>query len=99
MKRNIVFFQNEEEQACMVKFGKKKISATLCSGEHSCALKLVELEHSPTEKENTSDIQQLKDRTVYLDFSNADSIDAFVEWLAVLKLKFTENSDTNKRND
>ena len=50
MKRNIIFFQNDEEQACVVKFGKKKISATLCSGEHICALKLVELEHCPTEK-------------------------------------------------
>ena len=91
MKRNIVFYQNEEEQACVVKLGKKKISATLCSGEHSCALKLVELERSPTENEKVADIQQLNDRTVYLDFCNADSIDTFVEWLACLKLKFTEN--------
>ena len=92
MKRNIVFFQNEEEQACVVKLGKKKISATLCSGEHICALKLVELEHSPTENEKVADIQQLKDRTVYLEFSNADSIDIFVEWLDNLRLKLIEKS-------
>ena len=95
MKRNIIFFQNEEEQACVVKLGKKKISATLCSGEHICALKLVELEHSPTKNEEVADIQQLKDRTVYLEFSNAESIDTFVEWLACLKLKLIEN----KRKD
>ena len=95
MKRNIVFFQNEEEQACVVKLGKKKISATLCSGEHICALKLVELEHYPTENEKVADIQQLKDRTVYLEFSNADSIDIFIEWLDNLKLKLIEN----KRKD
>ena len=92
MKRNIVFFQNEEEQACVVKLGKKKISATLCSGEHICALKLVELEHSPTENEKVADIQQLKDRTVYLEFSNAESIDIFVEWLDNLRLKLIEKS-------
>lgn len=90
MKRNIVFFQNEEEQACVVKLGKKKISATLCSGEHICALKLVELEHCPTENEKVADIQQLKDRTVYLEFSNADSIDIFIEWLDNLRLKLIE---------
>ena len=95
MKRNIVFFQNEEEQACMVKCGKKKISATLCSGEHSCALKLVELEHSPTEKEDVSDIPQINDRTVYLDFVNTESIDIFIEWLENLKLKLIKN----KNND
>ena len=95
MKRNIVFFQNDEEQACVVTLGKKRISATLCSGEHICALKLVELEHSPTENEEVADIQQLNDRTVYLDFSNAGSIDIFIEWLDNLKLKFTEN----KRKD
>ena len=95
MKRNIVFFQNDAEQACVVKLGKKKISATICECEDSYVLKLTEIEHSQAEKENASDIQQLKDRTVYLDFSNTDSIDTFVEWLACLKLKFTEN----KRKD
>ena len=95
MKRNIIFFQNDEEQACVIKLGKKKISATLCSGEHVCALKLVELEHCPSEDEKVADIQQINDRTVYLEFSNTDSIDTFVEWLACLKLKFTEN----KRKD
>ena len=97
MKRSIVFFQNDEEQACVVKLGKKKISATLCSGEYICALKLEELERSPTENEKVADIQQLKDRAVYLEFSNADSIDTFVEWLACLKLKFTKNVDTKKQ--
>ena len=92
MKRNIVFFQNEEEQACVVKLGKKKISATLCSGEHICALKLVELEHCPTKNEKVADIQQLKDRTVYLEFNNTDSIDIFIEWLADLRLKLIEKS-------
>ena len=92
MKRNIVFFQNEEEQACVVKLGKKKISATLCSGGHICALKLVELERSSTENEKVADIQQLKDRTVYLEFSNADSIDIFIEWLDNLRLKLIEKS-------
>lgn len=92
MKRNIVFLQNNEEQSCVVKLGKKKISATLCSGEHSCALKLVELEHSPTEKEKVSDIQQLNDRTVYLEFINTDSVDIFIEWLEHLKLKLIEKS-------
>ena len=92
MKRNIVFFQNEEEQACVVKLGKKKISATLCSGEHSCALKLVELERSTTEKEDVSDIPQIKDRTVYLEFINTDSVDTFIEWLEHLKLKLIEES-------
>ena len=96
MERNIVFFQNDEEQSCVVALGKKKIGATLCSGEHICALKLVELEHSPTENEKVADIQQLNDRTVYLEFSNEDSIDIFIEWLARLKLKFTENVDTSK---
>ena len=86
MKRNIVFFQNDEEQACVVKLGKKKISATLCSGEHICALKLVELEHSPTEKEDVSDIPQIHDRTVYLDFANTESIDIFIEWLEESRL-------------
>ena len=70
--------------------GKKKISATLCSGEHICALKLVELEHCPTENEKVADVQQLKDRTVYLEFSNADSIDIFTEWLDNLRLKLIE---------
>ena len=93
MKRNIVFFQNEEEQACVVKLGKKKISATLCSGEHSCALKLLELEHSPTENEKVSDIQQINDRTVYLEFINTDSVDIFIEWLEHLKLKLIENKN------
>ena len=92
MKRNIVFFQNDEEQACVVKLGKKKISATLCSGEHSCALKLVELEHSPTEKEKVADIQQINDRTVYLEFINTDSVDIFIEWLDNLRLKLIEKS-------
>ena len=95
MKRNIVFFQNDKEQACVVKFGKKKISATICECEGSCVLKLVELEHSQSEKESASDIQQLNDRTVYLDFSNADSIDIFIDWLDNLKLNFTEK----KRKD
>ena len=90
MKRNIVFFQNDEEQSCVVSLGKKRISATLCIGEHNCALKLVELEHSPTENEEVADIQQLNDRIVYLEFSNADSIDIFIEWLDNLKLKFTD---------
>ena len=90
MKRNIVFFQNEEEQACVVKLGKKKISATLCIGEHICALELVELEHCPTENEKVADVQQLKDRTVYLEFSNADSIDIFIDWLDNLRLKLIE---------
>ena len=92
MKRNIVFFQNDAEQACVVKLGKKKISATICSGEHSCALKLVELEHSPTEKEDVSDIPQIHDRTVYLDFVNTESIDIFIEWLDNLRLKLIEKS-------
>lgn len=95
MKRNIVFFQNDEEQACVVKLGKKKISATLCSGEHSCALKLVELEHSPTENEKVSDIPLINDRTVYLDFINTESVDVFIEWLDNLRLKLIEN----KRKD
>ena len=92
MKRNIVFFQNEEEQVCVVKLGKKKISATLCIGEHSCALKLVELERSQTENEKVTDIHQLKDRTVYLEFINTDSVDTFIEWLEHLKLKLIEES-------
>ena len=92
MKRNIIFYQNDEEQACVVKLGKKKISATLCSGEHSCALKLVELEHSPTENEKVADIQQINDRTVYLEFINTDSVDIFIEWLEHLKLKLIEKS-------
>ena len=92
MKRNIVFFQNDEEQACVVKLGKKKISATLCSGEHICALKLVELEHCPTENEKVADIQQINDRTVYLEFINTDSVDIFIEWLEHLKLKLIEKS-------
>ena len=95
MERNIVFFQNDEEQSCVVALGKKKISATLCSGEHICALKLVELEHSPTENEEVADIQQLNDRTVYLEFINTGSIDIFIEWLDNLKLKLIEN----KRKD
>ena len=95
MERNIVFFQNDEEQSCVVTLGKKKIGATLCIGEHICALRLVELEHSPTENEKVADIQQLNDRTVYLEFSNADSIDIFIEWLDNLKLNFTEK----KRKD
>ena len=90
MKRNIIFFQNDEEQSCVVKLGKKKISATLCIGEHICALKLVELEHSPTENEEVADIQQLNDRIVYLEFTSTDSIDIFIEWLDNLKLNFTE---------
>ena len=92
MKRNIVFYQNEEEQACVVKLGKKKISATLCSGERICALKLVELEHCPTENEKVADVQQLKDRAVYLEFINTDSIDIFIEWLDNLRLKLIEKS-------
>ena len=91
MERNIVFFQNDEEQSCIVKLGKKKISATLCSGEHSCALKLVELEHSPTENEKVADIQHINDRTVYLEFINTDSVYTFVEWLEHLKIKLIEN--------
>ena len=90
MERNIIFYQNDEEQACVVKLGKKKISATLCSGEHICALKLEELERSPTENEKVADIQQLKDRTVYLEFSNADSVDVFIEWIEHLKIKLIE---------
>ena len=92
MERNIVFFQNDEEQSCVVALGKKKIGATLCIGERICALKLVELEHSPTENEEVADIQQLNDRTVYLEFSNTDSIDIFIEWLDNLKLKLIEKS-------
>ena len=92
MKRNIVFYQNEEEQACVVKLGKKKISATLCSGEHICALKLEELERSPNENEKVADIQQLKDRTVYLEFINTESVDIFIEWLDNLRLKLIEKS-------
>ena len=95
MKRNIVFFQNDEEQSCVVALGKKKIGATLCIGEHICALKLVELEHSPTENEKVADIQQLNDRTVYLEFTSTDSIDIFIDWLDNLKLKLIEN----KRKD
>ena len=87
MKRNIVFFQNDEEQACVVKLGKKKISATICDCDHSCVLKLVELEHCPTENEKVADIQQINDRTVYLEFINTDSVDIFIEWLEHLKLK------------
>src|SRR5574344_684022 len=97
MERNIVFFQNDEGQSCVVALGKKRIGATLCIGEHVCALKLVELEHSPAENEEVADIQQLNDRIVYLEFSNADSIDIFIEWLDNLKLKFTENLDTKKQ--
>lgn len=97
MERNIVFFQNDEEQSCVVALGKKKISATLCIGEHNCALELVELEHSPTENEEVADIQQLNDRTVYLEFTSTDSIDIFIDWLDNLKLKFTENLDTKKQ--
>lgn len=92
MKRNIIFYQNDEEQACVIKLGKKKISATLCSGEHSCFLKLVELEHCPTENEKVADIQQINDRTVYLEFINTDSVDIFIEWLEHLKLKLIEKS-------
>ena len=92
MKRNIVFFQNDAEQACVVKLGKKKISATLCDCDHSCFLKLVELEHSPDEKEKVSDIPHINDRTVYLDFINTDSVDIFIEWLEHLKLKLIEES-------
>ena len=92
MKRNIVFFQNNEEQSCVVKLGKKKISATLCGCDHSCVLKLVELEHSPDEKEKVSDIQQINDRTVYLEFINTESVDTFIEWLAGLRLKLIEKS-------
>ena len=95
MERNIIFFQNDEEQSCVVALWKKRISATLCSGDHNCALKLVELEHSPTENEEVADIQQLNDRIVYLEFSNTDSVDIFIDWLDNLKLKFTEN----KRKD
>ena len=87
MKRNIIFFQNDEEQACVVKLGKKKISATLCSGEHICALKLVELEHSPTENEKVADIQQINDRTVYLEFINTDSVDIFIELIENKNIK------------
>ena len=87
MKRNIVFFQNDEEQACVVKLGKKKISATLCSGEHICALKLVELEHCPTENEKVADIQQINDRTVYLEFINTDSVDIFIELIENKNIK------------
>lgn len=92
MKRNIVFFQNDEEQSCAVALGKKRIGATLCIGENICALKLVELEHSPTENEEVADIQQLNDRTVYLEFINADSIDIFIDWLDNLKLKLIEKN-------
>ena len=96
MERNIVFFQNDEEQSCVVALGKKRIGATLCIGEHICALKLVELEHSPAENEEVADIQQLNDRTVYLEFSNTGSIDIFIEWLDNLKLKLIENVGTDK---
>jgi len=61
--------------------GKKKISATLCSSEHICVLKLVELEHSTAENEKVSDIPQINDRTVYLEFINTDSVDIFIEWI------------------
>lgn len=87
MERNIVFSQNNEEQSCVVKLGKKKISATLCDCDHSCFLKLVELEHSLAENEKVADIQQINDRTVYLEFINTESVDTFIEWLEQLKLK------------
>ena len=93
MERNIVFFQNGDEQSCVVTLGKKKISATLCIGEHICALELIELEHSQTENEKVADIQQLNDRAVYLEFTNTDSIDIFIEWLDNLKLKLIEKGE------
>ena len=93
MKRNIVFFQNDVEQACVVKLGKKKISATICECEDSYVLKLIELEHSQAEKENASDIQQINDRTVYLEFINTESVDVFIEWLGNLRFKLIENKN------
>ena len=39
-----------------------------------------------------SDIQQINDRTVYLEFINTDSVDIFIEWLDNLKLKLIEES-------
>ena len=93
MKRNIIFFQNDVEQACVVKLGKKKISATICECEDSYVLKLIELEHSQAEKENASDIQQINDRTVYLEFINTESVDVFIEWLGNLRFKLIENKN------
>jgi len=86
----IKFFQNEEEQACVVKFGNKKVCAIMSVELDRCMLTLAEIEHSQAEGEDVEKIPIMNDKKVYLEFNNLESINCVMIWMQDLKGKFID---------
>jgi len=87
---NIKFFQNEEEQACVVELGNRTIVGQIKCDEDGALLILTELEHAQSDGESIKGINPLEDKKIYLHFNDLESIRVVMDWMQTLKAKFID---------